>query len=141
MKELKLVFLVIFSLALSICKVGITKNVVIDYGYSNKFSEEEIKSAISAVLYEFKNFNGCDLKRLWYNEAISNEEIDNYMLYGHGSQNNLKQGNVIILLSDFYVNSTCGDGSLKPNSMYTDWKWVLIRTHNTNKWKIDDWGY
>ncbi len=35
---------------------------------------------------------------------------------------------VIVLLSSFDVDSSGGDGSLNPNSTYSDWKWILVRT-------------
>ena len=123
------------------CNVGTTKNTEINYGYSNKFSENEIKSAIDTVRRNFKYFIGCDLRKLWYDEIISNSEIENYLLYGNGSENGSKKENVIILLSDFYVDSTGGDGSFEPNSIYENWMWILIRKENAANWELDDWGY
>ena len=45
----------------------------------------------------------------------------------------------MVLYSDFDVDSSGGDGSLNPNSTYTDWSWVLVR-ENGGAWKIATWG-
>lgn len=47
---------------------------------------------------------------------------------------------VIVLLSTFDVDESGGDGSLNPNSTYTDWNWILVRK-NGGKWKHVDHGY
>jgi hypothetical protein len=127
---------------LSACKsVGQTKNAEIDYGHSVKFTETEVKAAIDTVLIKFRDFNGCDLKNIWYDEDKSNSEIESYMSTGSGSANGSKPKNVIILFSDFYVDSFGGDGSFNSNFTYTDWIWTLIREHENDSWKVDDWGY
>ncbi|KGR76283.1 hypothetical protein CD33_06985 [Ureibacillus sinduriensis BLB-1 = JCM 15800] len=63
------------------------------------------------------------------------------MKYGKGSGKNIDPGNVIGLVSNFDVDSSGGDGSLEPNSTYTEWNWILIRDGKPNKWRVDDWGY
>ncbi|MCC3868520.1 hypothetical protein K0039_09925 [Terrisporobacter mayombei] len=47
----------------------------------------------------------------------------------------------IILLSNFDVDSSGGDGSLDPNSTYTDWQWILVRDRENSKWTLKTWGY
>ena len=134
------VFLILFINFFFGCNAGTTKHAEINYGYSNKISENEIKSAVDIVIKDFKYFIGCDLRKLWYDEAVSNSEIEDYLLYGKGSINDIKKENIIILLSDFYVDSSGGDGSFEPNSTYENWMWILIREKNTANWVIDDWG-
>jgi len=119
-----------------------TNNVIIDIGESTKFSKEEVQTAVNCVIENFeKNFKGCDLKKLWYDEEKSNSEIATYMSFGRGSVNGVKKENVIVLFSNFYVNGTGGNGSLNPNSPYNDWNWILVRDSKTGNWKIDDSGY
>jgi hypothetical protein len=132
--------LVVFSLAA--CKqVGKTNNVVVSIEKSNKFSEEEINDVINSVKIKFKDFEGCNLTKLWYDEEKSNKAIEGYLINGKGSVNGVKAENVVILLSSFDVDSTGGDGSFSPNSTYSYWNWILIRDSKTGKWKVDDWGY
>ena len=123
MKKIFILLLVlVLCLPLSACKnEGTINNADIDYGSSTKFSEDEIKSAVDAVLIKFEDFKGCDLRRIWYDEDKSNAEIESYLTNGRGKTNGVKQENVIILFSDFYVDSSGSDGSLNPDFAYTDW--------------------
>jgi len=138
-KYMLLFFFLLFFL--SMCRVGKINNVEINYGYSTIFNEYEIKSAVKTVLVEFREFKGCELKKIWYDENKSNKEIEDYLIYGKGSINKTGKNNIIVLLSDFYVDNTGGDGSFEPNSIYKDWNWILVRENETAKWEIDDWGY
>ncbi|AGF55703.1 hypothetical protein Cspa_c19350 [Clostridium saccharoperbutylacetonicum N1-4(HMT)] len=63
------------------------------------------------------------------------------MKNGRGSVNGVKTENVIVLLSNFDVDSSGGDGSLNPNSTYDNYNWILIRDSKTDSWKVDDRGY
>lgn len=131
--------LVMFSLVA--CKqVGKTNNVVVNVEKSDKFSEEEINDAINCVKEKFKDFEGCNLTRLWYDEEQSNNLIKSYLKYGKGKGNGVKVENVIVLLSSFTVDSSGGDGSLRPNSTYSNWHWTLIRDSKTGTWKVDGSG-
>ncbi|OIJ14570.1 hypothetical protein BKP37_08055 [Anaerobacillus alkalilacustris] len=67
--------------------------------------------------------------------------MKDYLKYGKGSLNGIKEENVIILLSNFDVNSSGGDGSFEPNSSESNWKWILIRDSKTDNWRVDDWGH
>ena len=143
MKKIIISLLVLaLCLPLSACKnEGTINNADIDYGSSTKFSEDEIKSAVDAVLIKFEDFKGCDLRRIWYDEDRSNTEIVNYLTHGQGKINGAKQENVIILFSDYYVDSSGADASLNPDYTYTDWKWIIVRGSANGKWVVDDWGY
>lgn len=63
------------------------------------------------------------------------------MKNGKGSENGVKAENVIVLLSNFDVDSSGGDGSFEPNSTQSKWNWILIRDSKTDHWRVDDWGY
>ena len=137
-----MLFFFVLCISLSACKsVGQTNNADIDYGHSVKFNEAEIKSAVDAVLIKFKDFNGCDLKNIWYDESKSNIQIESYMSTGNGNENGSEFKNVIILFSDFYVDSSGGDSSFNRDFTYTDFMWILIRKSENHSWKVDDWGY
>lgn len=128
MKKLWLFFwIIVVCVSLSACThKGKTDNAVIDYGNSKKFNKLEIKLAIDTVLEKFKDFEGCTLTKLWYDEDKGKAGIED---------------NKIILYSNFDVDSTGGDGSFNPNSTYTDWNWILIRDNKTSVWEVKDWGY
>lgn len=100
---------------------------IVNIGPSTKFSKEEIDETMNCVKKKFKDFNGCNLTALWYDEEKSNDQV--------------RGDNEIMLLSNFTVDASGGDGSLNPNSVYADWKWVLIRDSCTGKWRVDEYGY
>lgn len=102
---------------------------------SEIYSEKDIKDAMDIVKKKFKkDFKGCILTDLWYAENISNPSSDGWTKQYYADE-------AIVLLSNFYVDSSGGDGSLNPNSTYTDWQWILVRNSSNNKWELKTWGY
>ncbi|PYF08429.1 DUF4829 domain-containing protein [Ureibacillus chungkukjangi] len=122
-------------------QLGKSNNAQVSIGESTKFSEVEINEAVSKVKRKFWGFRGCELTEIWYTEAESDKIAEDYLNYGDGSEKNIDKDNVIGLLSNFKVDSSGGDGSLEPNSTYTEWRWVLIRNSENGKWHVKDWGY
>ncbi|MDQ0230196.1 DUF4829 domain-containing protein [Metabacillus malikii] len=120
---------------------GKVNQVQVTIGESNKFTDEEINEAVVAVKKKFHAFQGCTLTELWYSEEESNERVIDYLNYGTETPNEIKEDNIIVLLSNFDVNSSGGDGSFEPNSTQTKWQWILIRDSATDKWRVEDWGY
>lgn len=120
---------------------GKTNNVTIQIGKSNKFNQEEITDAINCVKENFKDFNGCKLIKLRYNEEKSNNLLKDYFKYNKELLKHTKAENTIILLSDFDTGILGINGELEPNSTYTNWSWLLIRNNKTDKWQIYTNGY
>lgn len=134
------IILIVFSLV-GCNPAGKTNDTKVTIGKSVNFSEKEIEYATECVKEKFKNFQGCNLTDLWYDEDKSNTLVDDYLKYGLGSENGSTAENVIVLMSNFNVGFSGGDGSFEPNSTYADWQWILVRDSKTSKWKVDDWGY
>ena len=134
------IILIIFSLI--VCsQIGKTNNVTITIGKSVKFSDKEISDAVESVKKKFKDFKGCNLTDLWYDEDKSNALVEDYLKYGGGSKNGSTSENVIILMSNFDVGPSGADGSFSPNSTSSNWQWILVRDSKTSKWNVVDWGY
>lgn len=113
---------------------GNAKNVKITEYTSEKYSNDEIKDAIDiAIDYFTKEFEGCTLTEITY---LGDDENDDWQEFA--DRNNATD--VIVLVSSFDVDASGGDGSLNPNSTYTNWKWILVRTDG-GKWKHVDHGY
>ena len=113
---------------------GNAKNVKITEYTSEKYSNDEIKDAIDvAIDYFTKEFEGCTLTEITY---LGDDENDDWQEFA--DRNNATD--VIVLVSSFDVDASGGDGSLNPNSTYTNWKWILVRTDG-GKWKHVDNGY
>ena len=132
-KLIALVLALICVIGLVACD-GNDKNVKITDYSSEIYSDAEIENAIDvAIDYFEKNFEGCTLTEITY---LGDDELDNWQEFAE--RNNADD--VIVLVSSFDVDASGGDGSLNPNSTYTNWKWVLVRT-NGGKWEHVDHGY
>ena len=108
---------------------------------TTRFTNDEIDAAMECVREEFKNFEGCKLTDLWYDEKESMAITESYMQYGRGSTNGVAEENIIVLISNFDVDKSGGDGSLTPGTTYDNWSWTLIRDDKAGQWKVDDYGY
>ena len=101
---------------------------------SEIYSQEDINAAIDTIKKEFMmNWGGCTLTEIYYAGDDSSKDHQDW-----ADRNNADE--VIVLLSSFDVDSSGGDGSLNPNSTYSDWNWILVRTHG-GKWQHVDHGY
>ena len=90
---------------------------------SEVYSQEDIDAAVDTIKHEFKSYAGDDSIESHQDWADRNDAAE-----------------VIVLLSSFDVDSSGGDGSLNPDSTYSDWKWILVRSDG-GKWKHVDHGY
>lgn len=146
MKQVSLcLFTAIMCITLLACKNDKnTDDVEIDYGDSNKFSKTEIESAIDFVLIEFsKDYEGCEMLKIWYDEKMSDESIQRDISSVGG--NTIKSSgaepiNIIVLFSDFYASDSAGVGFEK-DCTYTNWRWLLIRDSLDDEWEFGDSGY
>ncbi|MGO1470547.1 MAG: DUF4829 domain-containing protein [Tissierella sp.] len=131
-KNIILLSIIFLTFTLIACKQDRkVDNIIIDLGESTKFSQEEVKEAIDTVKDNF-DFKGCTLKKLLYDEEKSNHATSGYMGNGRGSINEVKAENVLVILSEFDVDSVGGDGSFNPNSTYDDFQFILIRDGKTS---------
>ena len=98
------------------------------------YTDAEIESAIDvAVAYFKKNFEGCTLTEITY---LGDDQQDDWLEFAERNH----ADDVIVLVSSFDVDASGGDGSLNPNSTYTNWKWILVRNQG-GKWEHVDHGY
>lgn len=104
------------------------------------FTEEEIRSGMSLIEENF-SFPGATLKKLWYEEDKTTKLRNSYMNYGRGKINGISPENVLVILSEFITADTDENPVLNPNSTYTDYQWILIRSRKEDPWRIDDQGY
>ena len=106
-------------------------------GYSALYDENSINEAFDVIEKKFaKNFEGCTLTELRYDEDVENkfaEEIEKYH-----KENNQE---LIVVLSTFDADEKGGDGGFNPNDTYTNWQWHLVKTADKKSWDIINWGY
>lgn len=100
---------------------------------SEKYSQEDIQQAMDIVVEHFtKEFKGCDLQELWYDEAFSEK-------YAQDWAEQYEAEEAIILLSNFYVHEHGAEGCFNPDYTYKDWSWILVR--DEGDWELKTWGY
>lgn len=98
------------------------------------YSEQDINEAMNVVVSYFKkNYDGCKLKSLAYNEPDSAEEFD-------AIAKEYDASDAIILTSVFSTDSKGGDGSLDSNKNYEEWRWILTKSGDED-WTIQKQGY
>ena len=124
----------ILLLTLSACGGKLSEGMQVEITEGDTYySNEDIQAAVDTVEKEFKkDFPGCTMTALRYT-ALSGKDSNTEW----ATQYNAEEA--MVLYSDFDVDSSGGDGSLNPNSTYTDWSWVLVR-ENGGAWKIATWG-
>lgn len=142
MKKLILLLSIILCLLTFISCTG--KNspgeIEINIGQSVKFTNEEINRAVEYVKKNF-SFPDSSLKKIWYDEEKCNYLTELYMVNGRGSINGVLSENVLILLTEFYVNGSGNNPVLNKNTTYSDYQWILIRDDKDSNWIVDDRGY
>ena len=101
---------------------------------SAMYSQKDITAAINVIKREFLiNWSGCTLTDIYYAGDEKTKEHQDWA-------DRYSADEVIVLLSTFDVDDSGGDGSLNPNSTYTNWMWILVITNN-GQWKHVDHGY
>ena len=131
MKIMKICALLLLAAAL-LTACGDVSNVERVMSVSEFYTEGEIHDAMDVVTAYFqKEFDGCRLKNLRYDELLAEQQE---------WARQYDADEAIVLLSDFSVSGFGGDGSLNPDSTYRNWKWILTRTGN-GKWVLQTWGY
>lgn len=97
-------------------------------------SEDDIKQSMKIVKDFFrKEFKGCILTDLWYDDAVSLDEESEWKQQYKGDE-------AIVLLSNFSVGASGGDGSLNPYETNTGWRWILVK-NSDGEWKLENYGY
>lgn len=134
MKKIFIVLLSALLIGLVLCGCGKVKDVQITIGKSELYSQREIESAMRKVKWFFRlTFDGCTLRELSYDEEKSARETAEWA-ESYGAEQ------AIVILSEFDVDESGGDGSLNPNSTYKNWQWILTRS-KSGGWTLQDWGY
>lgn len=132
-KLIRIIACMLLVLLTAGCRGNVSDVKVLEYK-SDIYSEEEIEEAIEVVKKYFRSeFSGCTLTEITY---AGDDKILSYEDWA--TKNDADE--VIVLISSFDVDASGGDGSLNPNSTYSNWSWILAR-RNGEKWQHVDHGY
>ena len=118
---------------LTACGGDVSQVEVLDWAPSAIYSDGEIEAAIQAAkAYFAREFGGCTLLQIGY----AGDDASEFQQWAEqcGAQE------AIVLTSSFAVGPGGGDGSLTPDSTYSNWKWILVRD-DAGPWKHADHGY
>ncbi len=141
MKKLLCAVLSLFILLLfSSCSVkpGNVENAKIDYGASEKYSKEDMDSAIRLVFSEFKTWSGFELYSVAYagdEICLDKDELD----YCNSLREGAEFVDCIIFYSSFHTPPGCDNG-FNSNEDYNGWSWYLAREKG-GEWQLLTWGY
>ena len=135
MKRLFALILTAAMLMLLCACVGNVAHVQVEPFTSERYTDAEVHSAMDVALDYFKkHFSGCTMTSITYAGDAATADYDDWIKRDPTEQ-------VIVLVSTFEVGPTGGDGSLNPNSTYTNWKWILVRPLAGGDWRHADHGY
>lgn len=123
-----ILYLLLFVLALIFGSSPgkISKDLVIDYGTSEKFTQEEIDSAMTVIMEYFESYTDCTLLKLYYNENFYNSV--------HGDNTD------IIYIGVEFKTGRNPDSCWGKNSLYDKGAFYLRRSDDSKTWIFQGWG-
>ncbi len=132
----------VLLLVLGICIVfGQVGHAAVDCGASEKFSDAELDAAIRCAKSSFiRNFSGCELLKVCYDEEEAQRVIDGYLYHGPGKGTSVKEENLLVLFLDFKTGERASP-ALNPNAVYYQYGATLLRDRADGPWKVVEWGY
>ncbi|MCR5794335.1 MAG: helix-turn-helix domain-containing protein [Solobacterium sp.] len=93
------------------------------------YTETEVREAFDTVKTYFnKNYKGCTMESLSYDETASVSEAEK--LTGLSADEE-----ALIILTTFKTGKKASDTGLPAETRYKDWKWVLVRTAG-GPWRV-----
>lgn len=134
--KLSLLLLIFVAVALAVLSFlgGKTHALHREISPSQQYTASDIRSAMWMVECRFRlGFRGCSLLELTYDEEFSADR-------GREWAEQYGAEEAIVLTSSFEVGESGGDGSLNPNSTYSNWQWILTRSGG-GFWKLRTSGY
>lgn len=118
-KFIRIIVGMLFVLVMAGCRGNVSDVKVLEYT-SDIYSKEEIEAAIDTAKKYFRSeFSGCTLTEITY---AGDDKISSYEDWA--VRNDADE--VIVLISSFDVDSSGGDGSLNPNSTYSNWSGYIF---------------
>jgi len=105
----------------------------------HSYGDAEAQAACDTVYALFQDqFPGCTLTRLSYDPARSYQAAGEYLKSGRGSGGGYAIDHVIVLFASFTTDGK--QTSLRPDSTYEDYRFVLVREDSASAWTVDQWG-
>lgn len=132
----------VLLLALGVCLVfGRADHAVVACGPSEKFSDAELHAAVRCAKSSFiREFSGCELLKVCYDEDEAQRVIDGYLHHGPGKGTETGEENLLVLFLDFKTGERASP-ALNQNVVYYQYGATLLRDRADGPWKVVEWGY
>ena len=124
------------AIVLALAWCGKEKDVKIDYGTSELFSQADMDDAIKEIKKTFSTFEGCKLYSLSY---TSDEKCEKELEYCNKLASDGITYDECIVFDSCFRSPFTNSGAWEPHTIYT-WSWYLARTDNGN-WELLAYGY
>ncbi len=115
-------------------------NLPVDLSAQSSFSQEELESAVDAIMERFAQFgDGFAMRQITFDHDATTDEVD--WLNQHMSApgvGSFVEG--VCFLSDFHSPEAPEEVSWNSDADYTGWNWWLARTDGGD-WVVVDMGY
>ena len=113
------------------------QELVIDYGSSELYTQEDMDAAIAQICEKFAAWEGCQMHTICYagDETCTEDNLE--WLNSLGDGHDFTQ--YIEFISSFH-SPVEGVGAWEPDTEYEDWHWSLGRTDGGD-WELISWGY
>lgn len=119
----------------------IANNLEVTIDSSELFTEDEVLAAMDAVIEEFQSgMNYTTLTKLEYNDAYNAKFYYDYIKNPNKSYGDLKQNEIMVLLSTFDVDDESENPVLYEGATYDEYMWIVINTVDQG-WIVRDRGY
>ncbi len=109
---------------------GVTTNVVISYdpATTHPFSQTDLDAAAASIVKFFQeNYTGCEMVRLWYDEARSDEMLLSF-------SDTVISPNFIVFLCEFNVVTGSYEMGFEPGRIYDGWLMIAKRKDSQSPW-------
>lgn len=112
--------------------------VEIDLGFSQRYSVEELESAVVTIKCKFASWDGCELHSIRYagDDAVTEDKLE--WLNTLNPNGNYTQGAEFLM--DFHTPKDTGDTTFNPDDEYVDYQWWLGYSEKDG-WDIASFGY
>ncbi len=110
---------------------------VVDYGYSDIYTREDMDAAVKLIRKEFAGWEGCEMHVIRYgsDDCVTEENL-NWL-------NDLAGGGKFtqcIEFVSFFHSPVETAGTWEPDTEYENWQWWLAREEGGD-WQLLSWGY
>lgn len=116
----------------------ISDDYVVDYWTSEIFSQEDLASAVDAIMANFNSWEvKCEMKKIAYRwDEKSNAELD------YCKELSADTEQCAVFISDFHVPDVDQEmaWAFEPNKDILDWQWFVAKSSD-GTWNVITYGY